>query len=150
AICVITSPSFWQEHPIIIMGYFAVGWAIWFRLTAFDPVYLFVLVGLYPQVFSLAPLLVKILGAFVLTALAALQQYMIIGGLSVNIFITLGAAAAGIIIALFIHAIVDQSQKRQHLIDDLQTTRSALAASERQAGIMHERQRLAHEIHDTL
>ena len=75
---------------------------------------------------------------------------MIIGGLSGNLFLTLGAAVGGIITALFIHAIVDQSQRRQSLIDELQTTRNALAASERQAGIMHERQRLAHEIHDTL
>lgn len=126
------------------------GWAIWFRLTAFDPVYLFVLVGLYPQVFSLAPLFVKLLGALLLTTLSVLQQFMIIGGLSENLFFTLGAAVAGIITALFIQAIVDQSQKRQSLIDELQTTRNALAASERQAGIMHERQRLAHEIHDTL
>jgi signal transduction histidine kinase len=150
AICVIISPLFWQKHPFIIMGYLIVGWAIWFRLTSVDPVYLFMLVGLYPQVFSLPSLFVKILGAFLLTALAALQQFMIIGGLSGNLFLTLAAAAAGIITALFIHAIVDQSQKRQHLIDELQTTRSALATSERQAGIMHERQRLAHEIHDTL
>ena len=131
-------------------GISCAGWAIWFRLTSFDPVYLFVLVGLYPQVFSFIPLFVKILGAFLLTALAVLQQFMIIGGLSGNLFLTLGAAVAGIIIALFIHAIVDQSQKRQNLIDELQATRNALAASERQAGIMHERQRLAHEIHDTL
>ena len=85
-----------------------------------------------------------------MTALAVLQQFLIIGGLSGNLFLTLGAAVAGIIIALFIHTIVDQSQNRQNLIDQLQATRNALAASERQAGIMHERQRLAHEIHDTL
>jgi signal transduction histidine kinase len=150
AICVILSPLFWHEHPFIIMGYLAVGWAIWFSLTAYDPVYLFILVGLYPQVFSLATLFVKLLGAMLLTTLAVLQQFMIIGGLSGSLFLTLGAAAAGIITALFIHTIVDQSQKRQSLIDELQTTRNALAASERQAGIMHERQRLAHEIHDTL
>ena len=132
------------------MVYLAAGWAIWFRLTSFDPVYLFVLVGLYPQVFSFIPLFVKILGAFLLTALAVLQQFLIIGGLSGNLFLTLGAAVAGIIIALFIHTIVDQSQNRQNLIDQLQVTQNALAASERQAGIMHERQRLAHEIHDTL
>jgi signal transduction histidine kinase len=150
AACVIISPIFWREHPLITMGYLAVGWAIWFRLTEFDPIYLFVLTGLYPQVFLLPPLPVKILGAFLLTVLAAWLQVMIIGGLSVNLFFTLAAAAAGIIMALFINAIVDQSQKRQRLIDELETTRSALIVAERHAGIMHERQRLAHEIHDTL
>jgi signal transduction histidine kinase len=150
AACVIISPIFWREHPLITMGYLAVGWAIWFRLTEFDPIYLFVLTGLYPQVFLLPPLPVKILGAFLLTVLAAWLQVMILGGLSVNLFFTLAAAAAGIIIGLFINAIVDQSQKRQRLIDELETTRSALIVAERHAGIMHERQRLAHEIHDTL
>ena len=150
AIWIITYPVYWQKHLVITLIYLVAGWAIWFRLTSFDPVYLFVLVGLYPQVFSFIPLFVKILGAFLLTALAVLQQFLIIGGLSGNLFLTLGAAVAGIIIALFIHTIVDQSQNRQNLIDQLQATRNALAASERQAGIMHERQRLAHEIHDTL
>lgn len=150
AIWIIIYPVYWQKHLVIALIYLVAGWAIWFRLTSVDPVYLFVLVGLYPQVFSFIPLFVKILGAFLLTTLAVLQQFLIIGGLSGNLFLTLGAAAAGIIIALFIHTIVDQSQNRQNLIDQLQTTRNALAASERQAGIMHERQRLAHEIHDTL
>ena len=150
AICIIVLPVYWHKHPVITMIYLASGWAIWFRLTSFDPVYLFVLVGLYPQVFSFSPLLVKILGALLLTTLAAFQQFLIIGGLSVNLIFTLGAAVAGIIIALFIHAIVIQSQNRQNLINELQATRNALAVSERQAGVMHERQRLAHEIHDTL
>jgi signal transduction histidine kinase len=150
AACVIISPLFWQEHLLITMGYLAVGWAIWFSLTAFDPVYLFVLTGLYPQVFLLPPLPGKILGAFLVTALAAWRQVMIIGGLGGNLFLTLAAAVAGFITALFINAIVNQSQKRQLLIDELEITRSALAVAERQAGIAHERQRLAHEIHDTL
>ena len=150
AIWIFIYPVYWQKHLVITLIYLVAGWAIWFRLTSFDPIYLFVLVGLYPQVFSFIPLFVKILGAFLLTALAVLQQFLIIGGLSGNLFLTLGAAVAGIIIALFIHTIVDQSQNRQNLIDQLQATRNALAASERQAGIMHERQRLAHEIHDTL
>jgi signal transduction histidine kinase len=149
-IWVIVNPAYWQKRSVITLVYLAVGWTIWFRLTSFNPVYMFVLFGLYPQVYSLTPLFVKMLGAFLLTALAVLQQFLIIGGLSGNLFLTLGAAVTGIIIALFIHTIVDQSQNRQNLIDELQATRNALAASERQAGIMHERQRLAHEIHDTL
>jgi signal transduction histidine kinase len=56
----------------------------------------------------------------------------------------------GIILGLFITAIIDQSFERQKAIDELQTTRAELAAAERQAGIFQERQRLAREIHDTL
>ena len=47
-------------------------------------------------------------------------------------------------------AIARQNFERARLIDELRATRSALAASEREAGILAERQRLAREIHDTL
>jgi signal transduction histidine kinase len=66
------------------------------------------------------------------------------------LFLTLAAAVSGIVMALFINAIVEQSQQQRRLISELEETRSALAAAERQTGIMEERQRLAREIHDTL
>ena len=50
----------------------------------------------------------------------------------------------------FVRAIIDQSKERHRLIGELQSTRSELALSERQAGILQERQRLANDIHDTL
>ena len=40
--------------------------------------------------------------------------------------------------------------ERKRLIDELESTRSKLATSERQAGVLQERERLAREIHDTL
>jgi signal transduction histidine kinase len=43
-----------------------------------------------------------------------------------------------------------QSQDRHRLIEELEATRAELAAAERQAGTLGERQRLAQEIHDTL
>jgi signal transduction histidine kinase len=150
AVCVAVFPQFWQGHPLLTMGYLVVGWALWFELTELDPVFLFVLVGLYPQVFVLPPLPWKILGAFLLTALSAWRQVTILGWVGGNLFLTLAAAVSGILIAMFINAIIDQSQQRQRLIEELETTRTALASAERQAGIMDERQRLAHEIHDTL
>lgn len=42
------------------------------------------------------------------------------------------------------------SQERQQLIDELLTTRGRLAETERAAGVAQERERLAHEIHDTV
>lgn len=42
------------------------------------------------------------------------------------------------------------SEERQRLIDELVETRHQLAESERAAGIAAERQRIAHEIHDTV
>jgi signal transduction histidine kinase len=132
------------------MGYLAFGWTLWFGLTELNPVYLFVLTGLYPQVFVLPSLPGKILGAFLLTALSAWQQVTLAGGVDENLFLTMTVAASGTIMALFIYAIVEQSQQQQRLIGELEATRHALAAAERQAGIMEERQRLAREIHDTI
>lgn len=149
-VSVVVSPLSWQGRPLLTMGYLAVGWSLWFGLTELDPVYLFVLTGLYPQVFVLPPLPGKILGALLLTALSAWQQVTVTGGISGNLFLTLAAGVSGILMALFIYAIVEQSQQQQRLIGELEATRLALAAAERQAGIMEERQRLAREIHDTL
>jgi len=149
-ICVVVSPSSWEGHPLLAMGYLAIGWSIWFGLTKLDPVYLFVLVGLYPQVFVLPPLPGKILGAILLTALVVWRQVTLTGGVDGYSFLTLAGGASGIVMALFIHAIVNQSQQRQRLIGELETTRQALATAVRQAGIVEERQRIAHEIHDTL
>jgi len=55
-----------------------------------------------------------------------------------------------ILLGLYINSIYRQSWERQRMIDELQETRGELAAAERQAGILQERQRLAREIHDTL
>jgi signal transduction histidine kinase len=46
--------------------------------------------------------------------------------------------------------VVRQSRERQRLIEQLHATRAELAAAERQAGTLAERQRLARDLHDTL
>ena len=61
-VSVVISPLSWQARPLLTMSYLAIGWSLWFGLTSLDPIYLFVLFGLYPQVFVLAPLPGKILG----------------------------------------------------------------------------------------
>jgi signal transduction histidine kinase len=50
----------------------------------------------------------------------------------------------------FITRIIDQSSERATLIAELQSTRAELDLVHREAGIAAERQRLSHEIHDTL
>lgn len=47
-------------------------------------------------------------------------------------------------------ALQAESEQRRRLIQQLQQTRAELAAAERQAGVLGERERLAREIHDTL
>jgi len=55
-----------------------------------------------------------------------------------------------IILMLYLDAIERRSEERQQLIDELESTRARLATSEREAGVLQERERLAGEIHDTL
>lgn len=65
----------------------------------------------------------------------------------VSLLVTLGM---GVALAVFLHAISEQSRERRQLIGALQATRTELASQERRRGILEERQRVAREIHDTL
>jgi signal transduction histidine kinase len=127
-----------------------VGWSLWFGLTLLDPFYLFVLFGLYPQIFFFRPMAWKIIDTLMLTALSMWWQVLLAGGFDWSLLITLAATACGIMMTLFIEAIIQQSQDRHQLIRELEATRQELASAERQAGVTEERQRLARELHDTL
>ena len=59
-------------------------------------------------------------------------------------------AAVAVLIGWGYQLIIDESTKREALIAELVATRDRLAASEREAGALEERQRLAREIHDTI
>lgn len=59
-------------------------------------------------------------------------------------------AAVAIATVLGYQALQSESEQRRRLIVDLEATRAELAAAERRAGVLDERERLAREIHDTL
>jgi signal transduction histidine kinase len=73
------------------------------------------------------------------------------GGFAVGFLIgpVLGAAVA-VATVLGYQALYRESEHRRALIGQLRETRSELAAAERSAGVLAERERLAREIHDTL
>ncbi|MFC4375055.1 sensor histidine kinase [Nocardia halotolerans] len=83
-----------------------------------------------------------------LTVLVVWSQVRLAGWLDPNLVLAPPAVAA-VTTALFV-AMRRQSERRAALIDDLVRTRAELAATERWAGTLAERQRLAMEIHDTL
>ncbi|MCX4759826.1 sensor histidine kinase [Streptomyces sp. NBC_01275] len=70
------------------------------------------------------------------------------GALNPNMVVAPPAVAA-VATAVLVH-LQRQGARQRVLIDDLVRTRRDLAASERQAGVLAERQRLSTEIHDTL
>ncbi len=147
---IVVSPHYWHRHPLITLGYLVIGWALWFALTGLSSLYLLVLTGLYPQTFVLLLIPWSLIGSFTLTMGALWRQVQLQGGWDEWALLTFGAGVTGTLMALFIHTVVYQSNKRQRLIEELKATRQELAEAERHAGIMQERQRLAHEIHDTL
>ncbi|HEU4807474.1 MAG TPA: sensor histidine kinase [Homoserinimonas sp.] len=83
--------------------------------------------------------------AFTIVALATRTGWSV-GGVVGPI---IGAAVA-VVIGLGYRALYRETEERQRLIDDLVSTRHALAARERETGILEERERLAREIHDTV
>jgi signal transduction histidine kinase len=148
-VCIVVSPRYWHRHPLLTLGYLAIGWVLWFGLTSREPVYLFVLTGLYPQTFVLLLIPWNLIGGCILLIVSLWRQVAWSGGWNTGAFFTLGTGLAGMFLGLFIHTVVRQSRERKHLIEELEATRQELALAERQAGIMQERQRLAGEIHDT-
>ncbi|MHA7135004.1 sensor histidine kinase [Oerskovia turbata] len=124
-----------------------VGWALLLLLT---PVALWV-------AFPLMFLEMHVLGPRRGIAAVAVTTACAIGGAILGgqqlVGSILGPTFGGLVaiaVVLGFETIVRESQGRQALIDDLVRTRADLAASEREAAVATERERLAREIHDTL
>lgn len=140
-----------RRHPWRTFGYLSLGWALWFVLITLDPDYLFVLFGLYPQVFVFSPFPWNLGGGVILLLISLREQLSYLGkGGDVAFWFTLGSGIIGICWMLFLQATFSHTSKQAQLIEQLQAARRELAEAERLAGIMQERQRLAAEIHDTV
>jgi signal transduction histidine kinase len=146
--CILVSSEFWRGRMLLTSCYLLMGWLIWTGLITLNPIYLFVLFGLYPQLFVILRFPGNIAGACILLGLTLWSLGMAQGNWSVDVFVLL-SWPVGVGLGLFIDALVRQSKERARLIHELEATRQQLALAARQAGIMQERQRLAREIHDT-
>ncbi|MFH7594265.1 sensor histidine kinase [Streptomyces racemochromogenes] len=92
------------------------------------------------------------LAAVAVTACAAIGGFLgHSGAVTPGAFLgpLLGGAVA-VATVLGYQALYRESERRRELIEELIATRAELAAAERGAGILAERERLAREIHDTL
>ncbi|WP_078910360.1 sensor histidine kinase [Streptomyces sp. NRRL S-87] len=125
--------------------------ASWLALLAASPEGLWLAFPLYFLQLHLLPVR-RALPAVAATAAAAITSYVWHGSaLNPGAFIgpLLGAAVA-VATVLGYQALYRESERRRELIEELITTRAELAAAERDAGTLAERERLAREIHDTL
>ncbi|MCP4428108.1 MAG: sensor histidine kinase [Chloroflexi bacterium] len=126
--------------------------ALWFGLIRVDSAFYVAQMGLWSQAFIALPIGWAAVFAILIFTLNFYQQTI---GSSVapdwsSALLWLGFTSIGILFGYWIHTIITQSMERKELIEQLEETRAELAKSERAAGTSAERQRLAHEIHDTL
>jgi signal transduction histidine kinase len=140
----------YQSLPLSL-GYFAIGWALWAPLLALHEAAYAFAAFFFPLTYSHLPTKRAIVFALVATGL------MFVHGTDFHFAADAGTLLGGglgvisaIMLALFINSIITQSEERRRLIQELEATRSSLAAAERQAGILEERQRIAQEVHDSV
>ncbi|MER5806975.1 sensor histidine kinase [Streptomyces sp. NPDC002033] len=125
--------------------------AVWAALLALSPEGLWIAFPLYFLELHLLRLRWG-LAAVVATAGAAIGGFLAhSGAVTPGAFLgpLLGGAVA-VATVLGYQALYRESERRRELIEELIATRAELAAAERGAGILAERERLAREIHDTL
>jgi signal transduction histidine kinase len=145
-IWLVARPRTPRRDVLYLVG--AVG--LWAPLIALDPVFLNLGFGV------LAPFCLHDLrhGAAVVLVVAAGWIWQLAqqgGAVPWPAVAAVCVFAAGTLLSVaYMATIVRQSRERQRLIEQLQATRAELAAAERQAGTLAERQRLARDLHDTL
>lgn len=109
----------------------------------------------YPIIWTTAPNRRRAIGGSVALALATGAGQLIGLGAGAEGFFTAAVTVAlslgfAIVMGLWITRIAEESEARQALIAELETTRAALATASRDAGVASERERFAREIHDTV
>jgi signal transduction histidine kinase len=135
-----------RRDLVFLVG--AVG--LWAPLIALDPVFLNLGFGV------LAPFCLHDLrhGAAVVLVVTAGWIWQLTqegGAVPWPAVIAVCVFAAGTLLSVaYMGTVVRRSRERQRLIEQLQATRAELAAAQRQAGTLAERQRLARDLHDTL
>ena len=144
-------PNF-RERPSLTMPY-AIGLILfWVAMVRIDDLFYFGLAGVFSQIFFTVTLRIASAFAIVVSLLIVLLQ-TVWGGRPFSwstLLLYAIPTIIGIGMGAWLETILRQSQERKQLAEDLRATRDELAQSERRAGMLTERQRLAHEIHDTL
>ncbi|QKW10408.1 sensor histidine kinase [Streptomyces sp. NA04227] len=122
--------------------------AVWAALVSQAPSFAWVAVPLIYVTLHTLPLSAAFALIAVLTLFAITAQLTLAGRFDLDLVV---GPAAVVAFATAVFARLQRLAVRQRsLIDDLIRTRRELAATERRAGVLTERQRLSMEIHDTL
>lgn len=137
------------------LAYLLPAWGAVFVLAAIAPVGYGLLFILFPQTWAMLPrtwqaVTWTLVAAGVLATIALWE-----GGFGADAAIEAALtfafnAGLSLLLGLWITGIARESDRRAELIAELRSTQADLAEAERDRGVMAERERLAHEIHDTL
>ncbi|WP_329225087.1 sensor histidine kinase [Streptomyces canus] len=123
--------------------------AVWVVLLVLAPSATWCVMPLLFAGLHALPPRIAVPAAAVLTALVVVSEIRVADGpLNPNMVVAPPAVAA-VATAVLVH-LQRQGARQRVLIEDLVRTRHELAATERRAGVLAERQRLSAEIHDTL
>ncbi|GGS28430.1 sensor histidine kinase [Streptomyces griseoviridis] len=131
-----------------LLGRLAAVLAVWMVLVVLAPSFAWCAVPLFYTGLRTLPARAALVLVAVLTVFVVAAQLRLAAGFDPNLLLAPPAVAA-LATAVFLHS-ERQAARQRALIDDLVRTRRELAASERRAGTLAERQRLSMEIHDTL
>jgi signal transduction histidine kinase len=146
------SPEWFYSHLGIRVSYIVGIMAFFVILVNLSDQYWLLAFIVYWQAWTIASLAWSVTLSVTLTLVLLGSQGVAFTGSEG--FLNLGligvASTVSIAMGLFISSIISQSEERQRLIKELESTRAELADEERRAGILEERGRLAREIHDTL
>jgi signal transduction histidine kinase len=130
------------------------GFALWFPLSRSHWAYYITASSFYGMMWGTLPFPLAVVGNVILTGLIIWSQSLNLNQpitLSLDLLligtVTVGWAA---LLAYWMRSIIRESAERKSLIEQLESAQDSLAAAERQAGVLQERQRLAQDIHDTL
>lgn len=137
------------------LAYLVPAWLGVVVLSAIDPAGYALLFMLFPQTWAMLPRPWQAVAWTLVAAgvLALVQAWQ--GGFDSDAATEAGLtfafnAGLSLLLGLWITGIVRESERRAALLAALEQTQSELAEAERTSGVMQERERLAHEIHDTL
>lgn len=115
------------------------------------PVANWLLFGVIPLIFQLVALRTAVVLVVLANAVLPVSGLILRrGAFGMDIVIALICTAAGVWLGFWITRVVEQSQERRRLIEELENSRAEVARLSHEAGTTAERARLAGEIHDTL
>ncbi len=142
------------RQTILSLIFLAVALPVWFALSRANWAYYLTVSSFFGMMWGTLPFAWAVSGNILLVGLIIWSQAVNSGRsvtFSVELLIIAGMTIGwSVLLALWIRSVIRESAERKRLIEQLEAAQKSLAAAERQAGILQERQRLAQEIHDTL